>query len=277
MRATSTLALLGLLSLPLAVHAQTAPIADSVYLVKGATLATTPMAAWKKGDAIESASGDAAKQAPRKAVRYGVKLVPWPTATVKELVFTKKGGGVLHPITDEKTVFVLSGSVTATVDGKPVTLAAGDLASLPSGALTSPGKAADAVVIAWTAQSLTPGATPAVVRGADVQPRVMGGLTLKRYEFPGNSVRVVSQAKGYKTTPNSAKTDSLMRITKGPVRFFENGQEFVVEAGDFIREVAGLQHNWDSFEESGFVTTSALPVGAGPIDASKATDIPPAK
>lgn len=116
-----------------------------------------------------------------------------------------------------------------------------------------------------------------MVRGADVQPRVMGGLTLKRYEFPGNSVRVVSQAKGYKTTPNSAKTDSLMRITKGPVRFFENGQEFVVEAGDFIREVAGLQHNWDSFEESGFVTTSALPVGAGPIDASKATDIPPAK
>lgn len=277
MRAPSALALLGLLSLPLAAQAQTTPIAESVYIVKGATLAATPMAAWKKGDAVESASGDAAKKAPRKAVRYAAKLVPWPTATVKELVFTKKGGGVLHPITDEKTLYVLSGSVVATVDGKPVTLAAGDLASLPSGALTSPGKAADAVVIAWTAQSLTPGATPAVVRGADVQPRAMGGLTLKRYEFPGNSVRVAAQSKGFKTAPNSAKTDSLIRMTKGPARFFQNGQEFVAEEGDFIREVAGLQHNWDCTEESGFVTTSALPIGAGPIDASKATDIPPAK
>jgi quercetin dioxygenase-like cupin family protein len=277
MRAPATIALMGLLSLPPALHAQTTPIADSVYHVKCSTLAATPMAAWKKGSELQSASGDAAKQAPRKSVRYSAKLVPWPTATVKEIVFTKKGGGVLHPITDEKTVYVLSGSVATTVDGKPVTLAAGDLASLPSGALTSPGKPADAVVIAWTAAGLTPGATPAVVRGADVQPRAMGGLTLKRYEFPGNSVRVAAQSKGFKTTANSAKTDSLIRMTKGPARFFQNGQEFLAEEGDFIREVAGLQHNWDCPEDSGFVTTSALPIGAGPIDASKATDIPPAK
>jgi quercetin dioxygenase-like cupin family protein len=59
------------------------------------------------------------------------------------------------------------------------------------------------------------------------------------------------------------------------MRFFQDGQEFEVTAGDFIREVAGLMHNWDVTEESGFVTTSALPIGAGPIDPNKATDRPP--
>lgn len=274
MRAPTTLAMLSLSFLPLSLHAQTAPLADSVYVVKGDSLAATPMAAWKKGNAVESASGDAAKKAPRKAVRYEAKLVPWPTATVKELRFTGKGGGVLHPITDEKTLYVLSGSVATTVDGKPVTLEAGDLASLPTGALTSPGKAADAVVIAWTAPSLTPGATPAVVRGADVKPGGQGGLTIRRYEFPGNSVRVVTMDKGFKTAPNSAKTDSLIRVTGGPMKFLQNGQSFVVNDGDFIREVAGLMHNWDEVEGGGFVTTSALPIGAGPIDPSKATDRP---
>jgi quercetin dioxygenase-like cupin family protein len=274
MRAPSALALLGLLSLSPALQAQSAPLADSVYVVEGDTLAAMPMAAWKQGEAVQSASGDAARQAPRKAVRYQAKLVPWPTATVKELRFTRKGGGVLHPLTDETTVYVLSGSVATTVDGKPVTLEAGDLASLPKGALTSPGRAADAVVIAWTAASLTPGATPAVVRGADVKAGGQGGLVLRRYDFPGNSVRVVSMEKGFKTSPNSAKTDSLIRITGGPMKFNQNGQSFVVDEGDFIREVAGLMHNWDEVQGGGFVTTSALPIGAGPIDPSKATDRP---
>ena len=194
MKAPTALALLGLLCVPLA---QAAPLDDSVYVVKGETLAATPMAAWKKGGEVQSAAGDAAKDAPRKAVRYEARLVPWPTATVKELRFSKQGGGVLHPLTDEKTVYVLSGSVATTVDGKPVTLEAGDLASLPTGALSGPGKPADAVVIAWTAASLTPGATPAVVRGADVKPGGQGGLALRRYEFPGNSVRVVEMATGH--------------------------------------------------------------------------------
>lgn len=274
MRAPTVLATLCLLSVPMSLQAQTAPLSDSIYVVKGDSLAATPMAAWKQGAEVQSASGDAAKKAPRKAVRYEAKLVPWPTATVKEIRFSKKGGGVLHPITDETLVYVMSGSVGAMVDGKAVTLGAGDVASLPKGALTSPGKPADAVVIAWTAPSLTPGATPAVVRAADVKPGGQGGLTIRRYEFPGNSVRVVTMDKGFKTAPNSAKTDSLIRVTAGPMKFFQNGQSFVVNDGDFIREVAGLMHNWDEVEAGGFVTTSGLPVGAGPIDPSKATDRP---
>jgi len=257
---------------------QPAPEADSVYVVAGEDRASVPMAAWEGGGSLQSASGaKAAGAAPSGAVQYDAKLVRWPTATVKVLTFDKNRGGVLHPLTDETLIYVLEGPLQTNVGGKIVVLNTGDVASLPSGALRNAGAPADAVVVAWTAPSLTTGATPAAVRMADVEQNVLGGggLKLRRYQFPGNSVRAVELGKGFKTNPNSAKTDSLIYVTKGPMRFFQNGQEFTVTKGDFIREVAGAQHNWDVTEESGFVTTSALPIGAGPIDPDKATDVPP--
>ncbi len=276
MRISSAIAMLTLAVAAAPSMAQTTPESATTMVVAGASRVPVKMAAWDKGGTLQSAWGDAAKKAPRKAVRYDATLVAWPTATVKVLTFKKRGGGVLHPITDEKTVYVLRGSVDASVDGKPVTLVAGDVASLPQGALTNPGrKAGDAVVVAWTAASLTPGATPAVVRVADVPANKTGQLTIRRYTFPGNSVRAVTQDAGMKTTPNSAKTDSLIYVTAGGMKFMQDGQTFDVKAGDFIREVAGLMHNWDVPQESGFVTTSALPIGAGPIDPNKATDRPP--
>jgi quercetin dioxygenase-like cupin family protein len=276
MRLISAIALLSLSAAVVPAHAQVATESATTLVVRGDSRAPVKMAAWKKGDEVQSAAGDAAGKAPRKAVRYEAKMVAWPTATVKVLTFTKKGGGVLHPITDETIVYVLKGSVDANVDGKPVTLVTGDVASLPKGALSDPGKKkSDAVVVAWTAASLTPGATPAVVRAADTAPAKMGLMGLARYTFPGNSVRAVTQAPGFKTEPNSAKTDSLIYVTTGGMRFFQDGQTFDVKAGDFIREVAGLQHHWDVSQEAGFVTTSALPIGSGPIDVNKATDRPP--
>jgi len=276
MRVISAIALFTLSAAVMPALAQVTPESATTLVVPGDSRAPVKMAAWQKGGELQSAFGDAAKQAPRKAVRYEAKMVAWPTATVKVLTFTKKGGGVLHPITDETTVYVLSGSVDATVDGKAVTLVAGDLASLPKGALTNPGKkATDAVVVAWTAASLTPGATPAVLRAADVPPSKMGQMAIRRYNFPGNSVRAVTQDPGFKTTPNSAKTDSLIYVTAGAMTFVQDGQTFQVKAGDFLREAAGLMHYWDVGVESGFVTTSALPIGAGPIDPNKATDRPP--
>lgn len=266
--------LCGLLAAATPALATAAPLSDSTFVVKGTELAATPMAAWDKRGVIRSASGADARKAPRKAVRYEAKLVPWPTATVKVLNFSKAGGGVLHAITDETLLYVLEGSVQATFEDKPVTLSAGDVLSLPKGALTNPGAPADARVLLWTAASLTPGATPALVRAAQVPSGKAGQLTIRRYEFSGNSVRAVGLAKGLKTTPNSAKTDSLIYVTSGPMQFTQDGRQFEVTAGDFLREVAGLMHNWDVTEESSFVTTSALPIGAGPIDPSKATDRP---
>ena len=266
--------LCGLLAAAAPAFAAATPVSDSTFVVKGAELAPTPMAAWDKRGVVRSASGAAVRKAPRKAVRYEGKVVAWPTATVKVLSFSKAGGGVLHPITDETLLYVLQGSVQASFEGKPVTLGAGDVLSLPSGALTNPGAPADAVVLAWTAASLIPGATPALVRADQVPSGKAGQLTIRRYEFSGNSVRAVGLAKGLKTSPNTAKTDSLIYVTSGPMQFMQDGQQFEVTAGDFLREVAGLMHNWDVTEASSFVTTSALPIGAGPIDPSKATDRP---
>ncbi|MBL8630309.1 MAG: cupin domain-containing protein [Rhodospirillaceae bacterium] len=236
-------------------NAQVKTEADSTFVIKGSERAATSM--------VVRADG--------KTVTYDAKIVAWPTASVKVLSFKKAKGGVLHQITDEKTIFVRSGSVDTTVDGKAVTLGAGDLASLPTGTLSGKG---DAVVVAWTAGSLTPDAKPAVVRGADVKPGGAGKLVIKRYDFPGNSVRAVTLQKGGDTPPNSAKTDSLILVTEGKMRFHQDGKVFEVAAGDFIREVAGLQHNWEVPHDAGFVTTSALPIGAGPIDPNKATDRP---
>jgi len=276
MRVISAMALLTLAAAVMPALAQVAPESATTLVVKGDSRAPAKMAAWEKSGELQSASGDAVKGAPRNAVRYDAKMVAWPTATVKVLTFTRKAGGVLHPITDETIVYVLQGSVDASVDGKPVTLLTGDVASLPKGALTNPGKKkADAVVVAWTAASLVPGATPAVVRAAATPPAKTGLMGLSRYTFPGNSVRAVSQAPGFKTTPASAKTDSLIYVTTGGMRFMQDGQTFDVKAGDFIREVAGMQHFWDVSEQAGFVTTSALPVGSGPIEVNKATDRPP--
>jgi quercetin dioxygenase-like cupin family protein len=247
MRVISAIALLTLSAAVGPAFAQVTTESATTLVVAGDSRAPVAMAAWQKDGELQSASGDAAKKAPRKAVRY-----------------------------DAKMVYVLSGSVDTTVDGKPVTLGAGDLASMPKGALTNPGKkAVDAVVVAWTAGSLTPGATPAVVRAADVPANKMGQMAIRRYTFPGNSVRAVDQEAGFKTSPATAKTDSLIYVTSGAMTFFQDGQTFQVKAGDFIREVAGLMHNWDVGVPASFVTTSALPVGAGPIDPNKATDRPP--
>jgi quercetin dioxygenase-like cupin family protein len=258
---------------PAAPAPESAVEADSVYVVSDR--APTLMAAWDEAGQVRSASGaQAASSAPTGATRYEATIVRWPTATVKVLTFSAATGGVLHPLTDETLLYVLEGQVETTVNGEAVALDTGDVASLPEGAITNIDGPADAVVVAWTAPSLTTDATPAAVKAADVEPRNMGLLTLQRYEFPGNSVRAVGLGKGLKTNPNSAKTDSMIYVTKGPLQFFQNGEEFIVNRGDFIREVAGATHNWDVTEDSGFVTTSALPVGAGPIDPNKATDIP---
>lgn len=242
---------------------QAAPLSDDIYVMYGKNVADTPMTAKADG----------------ATVKYSAKIVPWATGTVKVLTFTKAGGGVLHPITDETELYVLKGEVKASVGGQDVTLGTGDVATHAKGMLRNPTTPTDAVVVAWTVASLVPNPAPTVVRGADVKEARMPAdkptLALKRYDFPGNSIRVATQFPGGKPNPNSAKTDSLIYLTSGSVIFNQNGKSFEVKAGDFIREIAGLMHHWNVTGESGFVTTSGIPASAVGIDAANATDIPP--
>lgn len=252
-------------------------VGDDVYLLAGASVKPVAMAAWADGAVVKSAMGADATKAPVTAVKYSAATAPWATGRVRVLTFSAATGGVLHQIADETLLYMLSGTAQVDVAGKPVMLAQGDVVSGGTGSLRNAGAAADAVVVTWNVKALSGDMTPTHIKGADVKEGGGGGLMLKRYEFPGNSVRAVKLAAGTKTNKNSAKTDSLIYVTSGPMKFHENGKDFTVTAGDFIREVAGLEHFWDVTENSSFVTTSALPIGAGPIDPAKATDRPPEK
>lgn len=256
------------------VSAQT-PLGDDVYVLFDAEAPAIAMAAWQNGSTVRSAAGADASNAPANAVTYSAKEANWATARVRVMSFDAAAGGVLHPITDETLLYVLEGAAEVGVGGKTVRLSAGDVVSFPSGALRNPGAASDATIVTWTAPSLTGENTPTHVRWADVEEGGGGAITLRRYQFPGNSVRAVKLAAGGGTNPNSAKTDSLIYVTGGPMTFHQNGRDFVVNEGDFIREIAGATHNWDIQADSGFVTTSGLPLDMADINPDEATDVPP--
>lgn len=270
-----TLALIAALMLSTApvMAAEKSPALPAKFIVKGKTLQAVPMAAWEDANGkaqIATGKGQIAK-APAKAVKFSMKSVAWPSGTVKEITFSK--GGVFYPISDETQIYVKSGSITANIGGAQTVLKAGDVAVRPTGNLT--GKEA-AVLVTWNVDSLDGKKASTVVRGADVKDPAKDAMVgVKRYEFPGNSIRVASMLKGGKNGPASAKTDSLIYLKEGHVRFFEGDEVHDVVAGDFIWEEAGQQHRWEHVDGGTFVTTSALPKGSGPIDPSKATDLPP--
>ena len=248
------------------------PISDAVYVLPDGDAPAITMAAWQDGGMVQSAAGMNAGKAPSHATTYSAKQANWPTGRVRVMTFEKASGGVLHPITDETLLYVLAGTARVRVGGSTVSLTAGDVVSHPSGALRNAGMAADATIITWTAPSLTGETTPTYVKGADVAEGGFGSIALKRYQFPGNSVRAVKLAAGGNTNANKAATDSLIYITGGLLTFHQNGQGFVVTEGDFVREIAGLEHFWNVTADSGFVTTSGLPLGMEQIDPDKATD-----
>lgn len=246
-------------------------LAASKFVAFGKDVAATPTAAWSEGSAVKSASGAEAAKAPKGGAKYTVKAVTWPTSVVRVMTFKKADGGVLHPITDETQFYVLKGAAEFNVNGAPVVLKEGDVATYAKGAVRD-GGADETVIVSWTVGPLTGEPTPTVVRGADVKENPTPALVLKRYDVPGNSVRVVKLLKGNSTPEGTAKTDSLIYLTSGKLRFYEADEVHEVGGGDFIWEEAGQKHHWDILENSSFVTTSGLPKGAAPVNPADATD-----
>jgi quercetin dioxygenase-like cupin family protein len=246
--------------------------AASKFVAFGKDVAATPTAAWSEGSTVKSASGADAGKAPKGAVKYTVKAVTWPTSVVRVMTFKKADGGVLHPITNETEFYVLKGAAEFNVNGAPVVLKEGDAATFAKGAVRDGGAADETVIVSWTVGPLTGEPTAAVVRGADVKENVTPALVLKRYDVPGNSIRVVKLIKGNSTPDATAKTDSLIYLTSGKLRFYEADEVHEVVGGDFIWEEAGQKHHWDILENSSFVTTSGLPKGAAPVNPAEATD-----
>jgi len=245
------------------------------FIVYGKDLRAEPAAEWDSHGTVRLAVGKELARAPRRAVHYTVKTVSWPTGTVRVLHFTK-ADGVLHALHDETEIYVLEGSIRADVGGSVESLHAGDVVSHASGVIRSGELPEDTTLVTWNVGPVSADPpTPTVVRGESVKEGgVAGVLALKRYEFPGNSIRVATMAAGSRNGPATAKTDSLMYFKDGHVQFTEGDEVYDVHAGDFLWEKAGETHRWEHLDGGSFVTTSALPGNTGPMKTSEAVDHP---
>lgn len=276
--------------LPLHAVRNAAPVSPaSDFHIAGRTVEPLPLAEWEAdgpmGKGVQIVWGQAAvDKAPASASRYQQKTYSFPTGTIRVMEFPASSGGMIHAITSETAIFMLHGSGSVEVAGATVNLDAGDAVSYPSGVLRGSGPA---TVIAWTVTgTLNNEASRArVVRRAeaivmDSAEWDQGGkrmsartaaefaaaptdairLSVSRYEFPGNSVRVARNFKGGPTSPKSSELDALIYITSGRMKFTQDGREVEVVPGDAIREIAGAAHFWYRLEDSSFVATSSLPV-----------------
>jgi mannose-6-phosphate isomerase-like protein (cupin superfamily) len=213
---------------------------------------------------------------------YELKSYVFPSGTIKLLTF-KAGSAATHSITDETQFFVVTGEVETVVDGKSVSVSAGDAAYRPAGQIRATG-AKEAVVVAHVVGSSNADAKPTVVRGEGLSealsaqwtengtahrvttpeeiakaPAAAGKLAVKRYDFGGNSIRLVKLSGGA-TNPSAYTSDNILFVINGRLRRHEDGKTFEVVAGDAVREISGARGYWEILEDAAFLSTSAFPL-----------------
>ncbi|MBM3513670.1 MAG: DUF861 domain-containing protein [Alphaproteobacteria bacterium] len=247
-------------------------------VVPGASVKEVSMAEWevKQAGAAEqtgariliAAGDDELKNAPADATKYGSKTFKFPSGDIRVLTFKKDQGGVLHQITSETVIYVVKGSAEVGVIGKPTTISAGDVVSLPSGNLRSrAGAAEDTTVVAFTVGHTEKNPKAAVVRAKDTPEQAITAgpkagtdaakVAVRRYMFPGNTVRVAGVTGPGKTNPATPKADVLLYLTSGKATVTIGGETREVAAGDAVREPAGVEMFWDVKESMSFVATDA--------------------
>ncbi len=277
-------------TVPLHAVRTSAPVnPSSEFFIPGASVTPMLLAEWEEenelGVRVRIVWGqEAVDQAPPNASRYEQKTFSFPTGTIRILEFEEENGGMLHAITAETALHMLKGSGSVEVSGETVALKEGDTVSYPSGVLRGDG---DATVIAWTVTGLliNDSAKAELVRGVDAPvshsaqwdengervrantPEALAKappdairLSVKRYTFEGNSVRVAHSKQGGPTTTATSTLDALIYVTSGNLRFFQDDAVIEAVPGDAIREMAGHYHNWYRIEDSSFVATSSLPI-----------------
>ncbi len=287
---------LGLDGLPLISSAQAAANigvgsdqGDIVY-VPGSAARTSMVAEWMDpksaiGPFRIAGNKAAFDKAPPEAARAEAKLYNFPSGSLRTLTY-KKGGPVLHLITFETEIFVLSGSATLTPlpghPGKPVKVSAGDALFLPSGYLSSPKASEDFVIlqafvgrtereaksmIVTRKQAVHTESSEWEVDGKEVRatkpdeikkaPKGAHHLSLLRYVGEGNSIRHATIKGARSGTGTTSRVDVLIYIAKGRVRRKEGNQMLDLVVGDCIREKLGNPGYWEPLEESIFIATDA--------------------
>jgi quercetin dioxygenase-like cupin family protein len=244
-----------------------------------------PMAEWQveqKGAAEQTgarvliAAGPAELgRAPPGASRYDSQTFRFPTGDIRVLSFRKAAGGVLHQITTEKSIYVVKGSAIVDVAGVATEIVAGDVVSLPGGVLRSrPGKAEDTTIVAFTTRDTLASPKAMVLRGKDAKVTAIASgdkaglgntkVTVQRYVFDGNSIRVARLAGEGRTAPVTPPVDALIYMLDGPMQITIGDDVKTVSAGDALREAAGLSTHWDVPRKGAFLATNGTPLNARP-------------
>jgi quercetin dioxygenase-like cupin family protein len=242
-----------------------------------AALSATPTFA---ADASFHISAAAAKT--QAADGYNVKSFVFEPGTIKVITFDAAKPKA-YPLTDEVQFYVLSGAVSTDVSGASVELAAGDMATRPTGTIRPKAGAGATTVVAHKVRSSSSEPKPGVVRATEVQdglavqwmqdgkpmsatteeaakaaPAGAGRFIIRRYAFDGNSIRVVSLTKGGRTNSTAYQTYNIIYLTKGKMKRNVGDQSVEVKAGDAIVEQTGTTGYWDILEDSQFVSTTAI-------------------
>jgi quercetin dioxygenase-like cupin family protein len=141
--------------------------------------------------------------------------------------------------------------------------------NLPSGVLRSlPGRIEDTTVLAYNIKSTVKDARASVVRGKDNPPAVIeagekagqGGakVSVQRYVYDGNSIRVAQLSGPGKNSTAVPKVDALIYLLSGRMNLHLGDEIFEVRAGDALREPAGIPVYWDILEPSSFIATNGV-------------------
>lgn len=276
-------------------HAQKISAAVDPHMgprIAGADVKSVTFAEWEvtgpRGTTVPILFGAALDKAPKNASFYDQKTYEFPTGQIRVMTFRKDKGGVTHQITAENAMYVMKGSVTIEVGGKPVELKEGDAVGYPSGIVRGKG---DATLVVWTVTgtALNEASKTTVVHKKDAKigksaewdeggkrvrantpealkkaPKDAIRLQVDRYEIPGNSIRVAHNYKGGPTSDAGGPIDALILITSGHLTYFEDGKPFDAYPGDAIREAGGHKNHWIRHEDSSFLAISTQPIG-GPV------------
>lgn len=216
-----------------------------------------------------AAGNEELKRAPANASRYDSQTFTFPSGEIRVLKFRKATGGVLHQITSETQIYVAQGSASVDVAGVRTELATGDVVNLPSGVLRSlPNRAEDTTIIAYTIKNTAKDPKASVIRGKDNPPAVIESgekagesgakVSVQRYVYEGNSIRIARLSGPGKNAASTPRADALIYLISGRMNLHLGDEVFEVRAGDALREPAGVPVYWDILEPSSFIATNGV-------------------
>ncbi|MCC5869333.1 MAG: hypothetical protein JJU27_12545 [Gammaproteobacteria bacterium] len=289
---------------PLAVHGADGAVVDGRFVIAGGASrhGLTSLTAWRdtvqvldRAPVSTPVHEHATEQLhiPRAAAReelitqggaeYTSVTHEYPSGRIRVLTWSEGSGPVFRQIDEPSRIFMLEGSVTASVGDDDFLLAAGNAAILPEGTLRNDSPVGSTVILEFLFENDPAADSPAFIDGdavawADIAqwydgegnpvsvrdpeaiasaPDNAARLSMRNFSLNDVAIRQATLQAGSVTIPGIARSDVLLYIVSGSMRRFEGDHSFVVSAGDSIREAEGDSGHWEVFEDSEVVATDA--------------------